>query len=308
MTNLVHLYKGKVGPEEIDDLGHMNVRHYGERALSATARLLSTHGLDPRTCESMRTSIELSDVYTRHLHEQMEDASLAVMGGVLDVHDDGVRLYHELLNTESDELAATFVHRVELRSLDRLSILPLPEIAAKSLRESTISWPEHGRPRSIDLDRPASLLSLAEARERGLALRKERSILQGECDSSGSVPAFRRQDLVWGGEPIPPHSGGPPFFDLEDGSRMSMAALETRSQILEAPRLGMRIQSFSATVDVAKKTTIRRAWVFDVERERLLFSNTFVDIALHLGKRRSIEIPTPMRERLEANVHPDLRY
>lgn len=308
MTNLVRLYEGKVGPEEIDDLGHMNVRYYGERALSATERLMSTHGLDPRTCESMRTSLEVSDVYTRHLREQLADASLAVMGGVLDVRDDDVRLYHELLNTENGELAATFVHRVGLRSLDHPSKLPLPEIAAKSLRESTVSWPEHGRPRSIDLDRPASLLSLAEARERGLELRKERSVLQEECDSSGSVPASRRQELVWGGEPIPPNRGGPPFVDLEDGSRMSMAALETRSQLVETPRLGMRIQSFSATVDVAKKTTIRRAWVFDVERERLLFSNTFVDIALHLGKRRSMEIPPSMRERLEANVHPDLRY
>lgn len=307
MKNLERLYEGKVGGEEIDDLGHMNVRYYGERALNATGRLLSDHGLDSRTYESMRASLEVNDVYTRHLREQLVGAPLAVMGGVLEAHEDGVRLYHELLNTENGELAAAFVHRVGLRSLDHHSTLRLPEIALKSLRESIVSWPEHGRPRSIDLDRPAPSLSLSEARERGLALRKERSVLEAECDSSGSVPASQRQELVWGGEPIPPNSGGPPIFDLEDGSRMSMAALETRSQLMEPPRLGMRIQSFSATVDVAKKTTIRRAWVFDVDHERILFSNTFVDIALHLGKRRAMEIPPTMRARLEANLHSDLR-
>jgi acyl-CoA thioester hydrolase len=307
LTSLERLYEGKVGAEEIDDLGHMNVRYYGERALDATDRLLGAHGLDPRTCESMNASLEVNDIYTRHLREQMAGAPLAVMGGVLEAHADGVRLYHELSNTENSDLAATFVHCVRLRSRDDLSTLALPEMAAKSLREAIVSWPEHGRPRSIDLDRQAFPLSLSDARERGLALRKERFVLEDECGSSGSVPAGRRQDLVWGGEPIAPHSGGPPIFDLEDGSRMSMAALETRSQLIEAPRLGMRIQSFSATVDVAKKTTIRRAWVFDVVRERLLFSNTFVDIALHLGKRRSMEIPPEMRARLEASAHADLR-
>jgi hypothetical protein len=97
------------------------------------------------------------------------------------------------------------------------------------------------------------------------------------------------------------------MFDLDDGGRMSMAALETRSLLFERPSVGVRIQSFSATVEVGRKTMIRRTWVFDVERERLLQTSTLVDIALHLGKRRSLEIPSALRAKFEAEAQLDLR-
>ena len=307
MTDLRKLYEGTVGATEIDDLGHMNVRYYAERGLQATANLLADNGLDADSIEAVDASIEIRDLYTRHYREQLVGAPLAVMGGALEVDEYEVRAYHELSNTQSGELAATFVHRIGLRSLDSRSKRSLPESTRKSLSDSVVGWPEHGRPRSIDLDRLPPPLSLAQAHDRGLALRFERRVLAEECAPTGFVPASRRQDLVWGGKPIPPHGGGPPMFDLEDGGRMSMAALETRSLLSESPRVGTRIQSFSATVEVGSKTTIRRAWVFDLDRERLLFSNTFVDIALHLGQRRAIRIPPELRARFEATAQLDLR-
>ena len=97
------------------------------------------------------------------------------------------------------------------------------------------------------------------------------------------------------------------MFTLEDGNRMSMAALETRGLLIESPTASTRIQSFSATVEVGSKTTARRAWVFDLDREHLLFTSLFVDVALHLGKRRAIEIPEPIRAQFEARAQFDLR-
>jgi acyl-CoA thioester hydrolase len=301
------LYEGHVLPDEIDDLGHMNVRFYAQRALLATERLLAEHGLDTESCAAMGTAPEVHDIYTRHHREQLAGAPLAVQGGVIEIHDESFRLYHELLNTQSGELAATFVHGIRMRSLADRSSIEMPDMTRKSLAEALVAWPDHGRTRSIDLDRASTIPTLADVRDRGLALRKERCVTADECDSNGFVQTTRRQDLVWGGDPVPPHRGGPPLHDLEGGGKMSMAALETRSVLTELPRVGTRIQSFSATVEVGRKVTVRRAWVFDVEREALLFSNTFVDIALHLGLRRSMAIPDDLRAQFESKVQPDLR-
>lgn len=317
MTSLVRLYAGKVEADEIDDLGHMNVRYYGERALGATAALLDRHGLGRDASEA--ASLDVFDIFTRHYREQMVDAPLEVHGGVLAVDERHVRLYHELTNTETGDVAATFVHRVRLRrpaGEGPLSPTDRPEPVRwttwpapirKSLAEALVDWPAHGRPRSVDLDHAPPALSLTEARARGLELRRERLIRQDECDASGFVPPMRRQELVWGGQPMDSKRAGPPIYDLPDGSRMSLAALETRAVATESPRAGMRIQSFSAIVGIASKTLERRTWLFDVERERLLHSNTLVDIALHLGERRALVIPDELRASFEAELQPDLR-
>jgi acyl-CoA thioester hydrolase len=309
LTVLKQLHEASVGEDEIDDLGHMNVRYYAERALQATATLVATHGLGHESCEALNASFEVRDLFTRHYREQMAGAQLAIMGGVLEVDEHGIRIYHELSNTDSGEVAATFVHRAVLLDRESRSALVLPDDVQKSLGESLVAWPKHGRSRSIDLDRAPPPLSLEEARSRGLAFRQERRIQPEECDASGFVPAARRQDLTWGGKPMRAHKGqaGPPMFDLEDGSRMSLAALETRAQLFEPASVGTRIQTFSAIVEVATKTAIRRTWVYDLDHDLLLQSNTLVDIALHLGKRRAMEIPEPVREAFEANAQFDLR-
>jgi acyl-CoA thioester hydrolase len=307
LKELTLLHEAPVAENEIDDLGHMNVRYYGERALDSTHELLSNHGLSPDSCESVGAVLDVFDIYTRHHREQLAGAPLAVRGGVLDAGDDGVRLYHELTNTDSGELAATFVHRIQLRDLESRSAVVLPADVRKSLGESIVGWPEHGQSRTIDLDRTAPPLTLAEARRRGLAIRKERRVRADECDANGFAPPSRRLELVWGGEPLHPGANGPPMFDLDDGGRMSLAALETRSLLFESPKVGTLIQSFSAIVEIARKTIVRRTWVFDVERARLLHNNMMVDIALHLGERRSLEIPANVRSTFEAEAQLDLR-
>ncbi len=96
------------------------------------------------------------------------------------------------------------------------------------------------------------------------------------------------------------------MMTLDDGQRMSFAALETRSILGEPPREGTRIQSFSAIVEIGGKTMMRRTWVFDLDSERLVQSSVFVDIALHLGLRRAIEIPPRLRADFEAKAQLDL--
>jgi acyl-CoA thioester hydrolase len=307
MSALRLLVESRVAPEEIDHLGHMNVRFYLDKALRATAELAARLGLGPDACRERGARLELRDVFTRHRREQLVGAPLAVRGGVLAVRADGLRFYHELVNTARGEVAATYVHELQLVARDTRRPIPLPEAVARSAGRARVEWPEHGRPRTLDLARVPAGLALSEARARGLEMRRERVIRPEECDAAGFFAAARYQELVWGGEPLGSHADWMPFFELEGGGKLGWATLESRGILLELPRAGSRIQSFGAEVELGRKTSLRHHWVFDLDREALLCASSILNLAFDLGARRAAEIPAALRERLESEYHPDLR-
>ena len=73
-----------------------------------------------------------------------------------------------------------------------------------------------------------------------------------------------------------------------------------------APRVGSRVQSFSAEVQIARKTSYRHSWVFDLDSEELVCASSTVNLAFDIGARKSIEIPPAIRAGLKADYHPDL--
>ena len=95
--------RSTVTPDQIDELGQMNVRYYGVNAGTATRSMCERLGL---------LSVLLHSAYTRHHVEQMEGNDLVVRSAVL---PGGERLwiYHELVNDADDDLAATFVHELD---------------------------------------------------------------------------------------------------------------------------------------------------------------------------------------------------
>jgi acyl-CoA thioesterase FadM len=88
---------------------------------------------------------------------------------------------------------------------------------------------------------------------------------------------------------------------------MGWASLEMRSVRLAPLRAGLRIQSFSAPLEVGRKTSLRRYWVYDLDRGEALLVNDVLDIALDLERRRAMEIPEALRANLEQQQRPDLR-
>jgi len=306
-SELRPLHEATVAEEEIDHLGHMNVRFYHEKALRGSEALAAEHGLGPGVCRALGGVVELRETFTRHYREQRVGARLVVLGGVLAVRGDGLRLYHELFNTERDERAATFVHELRLRHAGTRRPLPLPEMVARSAGGALVAWPEYGRPRTLDLGGLPPVPALDEAHRRGLAMRKERVLDAESCDGDGFFVASRYQDLFWGGEPTREGPIGPFLRPLADGGKLGWATLESRGVWHELPRHGTRIQSFGAEVEITDKVTTRHMWAYDVERGVPLCTSSIVNLAFDVTRRRAVVIPTEVRAIFEAQYHPDLR-
>jgi hypothetical protein len=91
-----------------------------------------------------------------------------------------------------------------------------------------------------------------------------------------------------------------------DGERMGWASMETRMVIRRLPRLGDQIQSFSAVIGLADKTSHRIQWAYDVDRGDLLTTFEVVNLAFDTGGRRPMTIPPRLRAAEQSVLHQDL--
>jgi acyl-CoA thioester hydrolase len=292
-----------VTADQIDHLGHMNVWFYTLNARAGAEQLLGELGV----AESASTALVQHDTYVRHHHEQLEGSKLEVRGGVLDVTGDRIRLYEELVNTDSGALAATFILGFGLADRTTRTTQPLPPDAVAAAGEALVEVPEHGRPRSVspDDDVIGGAPSLDVLEERDLAHRQVRTITAEECDEDGFVMPLMVAALVWGGEPTPGRAFQP-LHELADGGQMGFATMETRATWGRIPRVGDRVQSFGAEVERGAKTMLTRNWVYDVDRRDLVAVFSVVNVAFNTATRRAMELPADIRARWESRLHPDL--
>jgi acyl-CoA thioesterase FadM len=295
-TNLEITHRSTVTEDQIDHLGHMNVRFYGENSREGSAVVLAELVGD--------APIRFTPVfvYTRHHREQLLGARLLVRSGVIDVGADELRLYHELVNEDSGVIAATFVHR--LRADDGAV---LPADIAERARARVVPIPEHGRSRSIDLasDPIASAPSLDELRTRDLAIRRPRTVTAEECGPDGVVLRANAAGLVWGGEPIQRRLPAL-LHDGPNGEKMGWASMETRMAIRRLPRVGDRLESFSAVVGLRDKTSHRILWAYDADAGDLLMSFEIVNLAFDTVHRAPMSIPEEIRAVELSDLHEDL--
>ena len=300
MSDLVTTHTSTVTEDQIDHLGHMNVRFYAVNAHEATRTVLADlPGWDGQ-------DHFVHDVYTRHLREQLLGAPLAVRSAILDSSRAALRVHHELVNRDTDELAATFVHGISPLD-DEGRRLPLPEAVLTTAAERAIPHPAHAPTRTISLDADlmANTPSLETVQARGLAMRKERLVDADECDTSGAYRVELTPLLTWAGEPI--DGDNTEFlYESPEGVRMGWASMETRVQTGELPRVGDRIQAFGAAVAIHDKVIHRVHWTYDLDTSALLTAFESVSMAFDIGGRRPMSIPEGYRAKAERTLQADL--
>lgn len=300
------LHTSRVSEAEIDELGHLSAPFYDERALQGSYALAGACGLPEAIDSKGGLDLALVDGFRRNYREQFLGATLVVRGGVFDVDSDRFRFYHELVNADSNELSAAFVHELQIQSTASRAVLPIPEEVIAKARDRRVGWPEHGRGRTLDLDRKPVGLTLGQAREKDLAFNEPQTITADECDAHGFVTMRRFQHLPYIGESNT-DSSSQWIVESEDGRRLGMADLETRNIVLSLPRAGDRVQACSAVVALADKTFCRYYWIFDLQLEKLLGVVAIVIAMLDLEQRRAASIPPTYRATLERHFHPDLK-
>ena len=293
---------GSVTEDQIDHLGHMNVRFYAVHAHAATRILLSSLDGWPGGEHLVH------DAYTRHRREQLLGTPLLVRSGFLGADREGLRIHHELVPANAEGLAATFVHNVSPTG-DSGQRLPVPDEVIDAVRAATIEPLPYAASRTINLhlDPLTAAPSLRVAQQRRLEVRKPRLITADECDESGCFRPDATMMLLWAGE-LPDHvqGWGPDLYEGPDGELMGWAVMEARVRLSRLPRVGTRIQSCAATIAIHERATHRMSWCFDLDTGGILCSFESVDVAFDTVARTTMVIPDGFRRRYQASLQADL--
>ena len=305
---LIELLKNRVLPEEIDELGHLSVPFYEARAQAAGRRLAQRLGCDVPAYADQGVELTLIGAYLRNVQEQFVDAPIVVRGGVLQASSTRLRFYQELINADSGDLSAAFVQAFELRRIESGAFgnaVNFDDEVLRRANDSRIQIPEHGRPRSIDLERAPHELTLAQVTSRGLGRMGPRKITVEECDAAGFYQRERFTSLPYEGFAEDEFAMAW-VFDAADGRRLGIADLESRNTLFSLPRVDHEIGVYGANVAIGAKVFQRAHWVFNLTTDELISVAATVSIPLDLQARRSCPIPPEMLSQLESEYHPDL--
>ena len=294
-----------VTEDQIDHLGHMNVRYYaGNAHAGLRAFLAELPGWGGRPARG-----------PRHLHAPLPRAAarVAARGAQRRPRPPtprGLRVHHEL------------PQRGRRRPRRHLRPRAQPDRRGRSAA-AAVRGRRRGRARrrdrrspttrcartlSLDTDLLAGAPSLALLLERGLAMRKPRQVAPEECDESGRFRVELAPMLTWGGEQVAPDPDEM-LVETSDGVLMGWATMETRVQMGDLPRAGDRIQSFGALRRA--RTTSRCtgcSWAYDLDSGALLTAFEFVGLAFDVRNRCADEhpgrLPHPRPRAPPARPHP----
>lgn len=312
MTELALLHESTVGADEIDSLGHMNVRFYVARVDESNQKLLAQRGIVPATGQALRRV----DTYNRFHREQFEGATLNTYGGL--ISSEGIdasreiRTYFEIRNMDTGQLASTFIVTTSLVDIEAQQVLSLPS-ALQSMPDDSVQVPEHGAPRSLSLKFPQKIAldvlqeAITEDPTPGMMTgTRENTVYAEDCDAKGRL--MEHLDLMAVlFRPAPGQSLqdiGPPLLRDEQGRRYSWAMLETRSVSWERPMAGDTIIALGADITSAEKWRHTRRWMFVKQTGLLLGVSDSLGICIDLDARKSIAMPASMREVIERNCLP----
>ena len=304
-----------VRAEEIDSLGHLNARFYMERVARANEALIASLGLDLATRDKAGAVLARPDAYIRYQREQRLGAQLQVRSGLIDVDGDSLRIFHEVRNAVTDDIASVTLATFTLQSRATRTPMPLPAAVVETARAVREPLPDYGNPRSLTLTQPRLDVTFQHVFDRvgafgdgATGMLTERVLPQDICDEFGFVrdgeellPAIFRR-----GRPEELEVLGPPITVSPSGLRYGWALMELRTLQVSRPRAGDRVRSIGAILGMNRKVRQSRRWTFNGDSGALISIDDTVALLLDIDGRQAIEIPADLREELSRQGAPEL--
>jgi len=107
MPELLITSRSVVYPWQCDQMGHMNVMWYTGKFDEATWQLFAHIGVTPSYLRDQKRGMAAVQQDTTYKKELLAGDLVTIQSGILEMREKVIVFYHEMLNTETNELAAT---------------------------------------------------------------------------------------------------------------------------------------------------------------------------------------------------------
>lgn len=298
---MIELARSSVQTWECDQMGHMNVQFYVEKAADALAAFGTRIGLAPRALAEKGLVLEPAEHHIRFLRELRAGTPYFVRGGGVEAAVMALTAYSELVLTASGDVAATFRTVAHLRDVKNGEIDGFGDGPRAMAMHNKVEIPAHGAARGLTLDPPRDPApTLADAQKLKLIPTFQGVVRASDCDLDGEMlPRFfmaRVSDAI--PNLLVQTSGRNRGEERTTGG----AALEYRFIYRKRPRAGDVLAIRSGLRAIGSKTYIWAHWLFDLETGDAVATSEAVAVAMDMTTRKAIPLPDEMRARLEPLV------
>jgi len=109
MTEFTVTYRGTVYPWHCDHMGHMNVMWYVGKFDEATWQLFCSIGLSPTRLRNEKIGMAAVEQRLEYKRELLAGDLLTIRSWIEEMREKSLVLVHEMINQETEELAARTV-------------------------------------------------------------------------------------------------------------------------------------------------------------------------------------------------------
>ena len=302
---MIDLWKGSANTWDCDEMGHMNVRIYLEKAFEGLGLLAGQCHLGHVFRPDGPSTLIPREQHVRFIREVHPGRPLSMTGCVLEVSDTSVLVYQELKHGDGQPAAAI---RTQLIHADAHSLKPFAwSRRTREALESLIDTPpQQTAPRGLDPEDPP--LPDADVMHSVAADQGVRTIGQGmvpphHCDVFGRMAASHFIGRISDSVPNLLYDWRKRVADSVPGCEMGAAVLENRMVYRRWPKAGDLFEIRSALGKAEKKIHTLVHWVLDPLTGLPWMTSEALAVTFDLNTRKTIETPPELMQDL-ARVAP----
>ncbi len=300
----VEVWRGGVKPEQLDEMGHLNVRHYVALATEGLTAFCEPLGLSGAFRPGAGATLLVREHHIRFLREARSRAPLHMTASVLEMGETDARLLFILWHSLSGEPCASFNTVVAHVTTDEARPFPWPKMARERAAGLVGTLPDFAHGKSMTVEPVESRASLARADELDLKIIAAGAFGASDCDSFGRMQAELFMGTIVSGIPQMGHGFRKTVVEHTDPppEKVGNAALEYRLIYLDWARAGDLYQMRTGQLSFDAKGMNVIHWLVDPVSGRAFGSCQAYIVTFDLGARKIMPIPPAAKAVLDARA------
>ena len=298
---MIQLWSGSANMWDCDEMGHMNVRVYVEKAMESLGNLAGSLAMPNAFRPGAPSTLLPAEHHIRFIREVHPGRPLNMVGCVLEWDTTSALIYQEMRHADGQVAAAfrTRLLHVDAKHGKPFEWSPRTRAQLEALRGEA---PAQTAPRGLDpgvAPVPPSIATQAHVKRSGAPEIGRGSVPLQHCDVFGRMQAAWFMGRISDSVPNLLYDWREKVASAQTGARMGAAVLEYRLIYRRWPRAGDRFVIHSSLADAAEKTHTLAHWVMDPDTGLAWITSEAVAVTFDLNSRKVIPTPAEHLTELE---------
>ena len=306
---MIPLWSGIANTWDCDEMGHMNVRVYVEKAMEGLGTFAGAIQMPHAFHANATSTLTVAEHHIRYIREAHPGRPLTMTGCVLEWDETSALIYQDMRHGDGSA-AAAFRTRVVHVEAKTGKPFPWSTRSRAQLEALTETPPDDTRPRGLDptaAPTPTSMATLQQVESCGAPEIGRGLFVPRETDIFNRVAAPWFMGRISDSVPTLLHDWRSKVAASQTDARMGGAVLEYRLIYRKWPRAGDRYVIHTSLADVAEKTHSLSHWMLDPDTGDAWITSEAVAVTFDLDKRKVIPTPPDQLAELEKLAPRGLR-